>query len=91
MTLKHQRDKAIGVIIRSARVKKSMRQQELAKHMGLNNPNFVSLVERGLSTLPLKYLKLYRRVLGVQDSEILNLHSYFHKQMMKQEVENGVR
>ena len=86
MNLKLEKWKAIGTLIRSARVKKNLSQIEVARHMGMDNSQFISLIESGKSALPLNYVKPLCEFLDVSPSRIKKIHKYYFGKMYDQAV-----
>ena len=57
--------------IRSARLKKNLSQKELATALGLTSPQFISNIERNLAPVPIHYIPLLSRILGVPQKELV--------------------
>jgi transcriptional regulator with XRE-family HTH domain len=63
----------LGNFIRSHRNSKGLTQTQLALELGYTKPNFISDWERGISTPPVKKLKLLASVLGANEEILLAL------------------
>ena len=62
---------SIGANIRSARVRRKWRQEDLAEKTGLS-PNYIGAIERGEKIPALETLLTIINVLGVSSGAILN-------------------
>ena len=60
----------IGSLIRQYRVASKMSQLDLAQKLGYNNPQFVSLFERGFSKVPLETLGQLIIILGIPEDQV---------------------
>ena len=60
----------IGMLIRDYREKKGITQLDLAKKLGYDTSQFVSLFERGLSKVPTKTLGQLIVILGIPEQKI---------------------
>jgi transcriptional regulator with XRE-family HTH domain len=75
--LKTDEVRAVGQAIRAMRQQKAMTLDELSERSGLS-PSFMSLVERGRSSLALTSLFAVARALGVDVSELLPATEELH-------------
>jgi len=58
-------------LIKSYRELANLSQAELAKKLGYTSPQFVSNIERGLSEMPTKKLKLLQKVLNIPTQKLI--------------------
>jgi len=62
----------LGALVREYRLKADMTQSDLAKKLGYESVQFVSLFERGLSKIPINVLGQLIVILGISEKKILN-------------------
>lgn len=60
----------IGEFVKKHRIKQGYSQEALSKALGYANGQFISNVERGLCSIPLKHVVPLRQVLGVEAHQI---------------------
>lgn len=67
----------IHELIKKERLKKNIKQQEVANEIHVSI-NFVSLMERGKSRIPIEKLILIIKLLGIKKSKAINslVHEY---------------
>lgn len=65
--------KKLGNYIRTEREKKNITQLELAKELGFETSQFVSLFERGLSKIPNNVLGKLIKKFEIDSNEIINI------------------
>ena len=74
-----------GQIIKEARQKKGWTQSDLARELGYGNPQFVSLLERDQSKVPLRVLGQLIILLDLSEEEVIRdlLATYQAEVMME--------
>lgn len=74
-----------GTLIRDYRLKKGWTQAELARELGYDSPQFISLLERDQSKAPLYVLGQLIVLLGIPENEIVeNLVSHYQEELRGQ-------
>lgn len=65
--------KHIARLIRVKRAEHEKRysQNDLSKLLGMKNGQFISNIERGLCSIPIKQITLVSKVLGIERSEVV--------------------
>lgn len=63
----------IAELVKSYRLKNSMTQLQVAKQLGYDSMQFVSLFERGVSKVPVETLGKLSVILGIPEAKITNL------------------
>lgn len=61
----------LGNYLREAREKQNLKQIDVAKKIGYDSSQFISNIERGISSLPLKKLKILINVLKLNENELI--------------------
>ena len=79
----------LGQIIRDYRLKKNMTQLDLAKRLGYDSTQFVSLFERGLSKVPFNVLGQLIVILGIPERKILNMLLGAYETELKARIDEG--
>jgi transcriptional regulator with XRE-family HTH domain len=75
----------LGNAIRDARLEKGLTQLELAKALGYSSPQFVYLMERNVSKVPLEILGKLIVILGLEEAAMIDiLLSDFRKNAAEQ-------
>lgn len=65
---------SVGSVIASARLEKGMTQLELSKAAGISNiSQFVSNIERGIASVPKKYIYKIATVIGLDPFDLASL------------------
>lgn len=67
---KHQH---LGNFLKNKRQLANLTQSEVASQLGYGSPQFISNIERGISSVPLKSLKSLVRLYKIDDSEIIKV------------------
>jgi len=62
----------VAKVIRLARQVTTISQNDLAKHLGYKNGQFVSNIERGICSIPPERVAAAAKKLGIQQQEIIN-------------------
>lgn len=74
------RFQGIATLVRENRLKTGVSQSELSAALGYKNGQFISNVERGLCSVPLKQLPLICKTLNIKpDDAILEITADFRK------------
>lgn len=80
---------AIGKMIKKARLKRNMTQMELAEALGFETPQFVSLMERGLSKAPVEVLGRLVVILGINERAVVKILVNRYTNSVKAEIGKG--
>jgi transcriptional regulator with XRE-family HTH domain len=59
-----------AAFLKNARKAAKVTQSEIAAHLGLENPQFVSLMENGHSKMPIKLINKYCEVLRIDSAQL---------------------
>lgn len=78
-----------GRMIREARERKGLTQLELAKLLGYDTPQFVSLFERGLSKVPAEVLGKLVLILGIKEEAVVNQLVVQYEYNLRKEMQSG--
>jgi len=79
----------IGALVRDYRKKAKMAQLDLARKLGYDNPQFVSLFERGLSKVPLNVLGQLVVILGIPERKVTEILVDAYARSVKEEILSG--
>lgn len=79
----------LGKLIRDYRQQKDMTQLELAKKLGYDSTQFISLFERGLSKVPHNILGSLIVLLGIPEKKILEILLKSYENNLKSEILMG--
>ena len=79
----------LGSLIRGYRTQKEMTQLELAKKLGYDSTQFVSLFERGLSKVPHNVLGQLIIILGIPEKKVLDILIKAYENNLKSEIQSG--
>lgn len=75
----------IGHFLRDKRESRGISQTEVAEVLGVK-PQFVSNWERGMSSPPLRLLKVVTRMYGIPDQELLDFMLAEQENFLRQEL-----
>ena len=81
----------IGNIVREYREKAKMTQMELAGKLGYDSPQFVSIFERGLSSVPVNTLGRLISLLGIPEKRVLDILLKSYKAQTIFQLDEGKR
>lgn len=81
--------KRIGAMIKEARISKNITQAELAEQLGFETPQFISLIERGLSKPPLKLIGQVIPILGLNEKLITKMLLDHEENKIKEGLAEG--
>ena len=79
----------IGNLVKDYRLSSGMTQLDLAKKLGYDGPQFVSLFERGLSKIPIETLGQLIVFLGIPEVKIRNALLESYKTEVLERLANG--
>jgi transcriptional regulator with XRE-family HTH domain len=79
---------SLGDMIRSYRIKKKMKQAQLAHYLGCNTV-FISLMENGKSRIPVRTLGMLIEYLGLPKRKTINLLRSAHICELNRELNLG--
>ncbi|MCE3009780.1 MAG: helix-turn-helix transcriptional regulator [Proteobacteria bacterium] len=63
----------LGLFLKNKREAQGLTQSDVAKRLGYGSPQFISNIERGISSVPLKSLKTLVEMYGVSPEEIIDV------------------
>lgn len=63
----------LGLFLKAKREEKGLTQSEVARTLGYGSPQFISNIERGISSVPMKSLRLIIDLYGVSADEIVDI------------------
>lgn len=65
--------KKLGAYLKNQREKRGLTQSEVASKLGYGSPQFISNIERGISNVPLKSLKVIIDLYQIQPQEVIDI------------------
>jgi transcriptional regulator with XRE-family HTH domain len=65
--------KKMGIFLREKREQKGLTQAQVALQLGYGSPQFISNIERGVSRVPVKSLKYFIDLYGLQTNEVIDI------------------
>ncbi len=77
---------SLGSFLKEARVNKSLSQWDVAKKIGYSSPQFISNLERGISSPPLKLLKVLVDLYDVSPKELVQVIAEEQERILKQNM-----
>lgn len=80
-----------GEMLRKKRVEKGLTQAELSDKLNYANPQFISLMERGLSKVPLNTMGRLIDVLGLDEDAVVHHLVRDYEMTVRQELRKGRR
>lgn len=80
---------ALGALIRNYRQDKEMTQLDLAKKLGYDSTQFISLFERGVSKVPHNILGKLIVILGIPEKLVLQILIKDYETSLKSEISAG--
>lgn len=79
----------LGLLIRKYRQDKEMTQLDLAKKLGYDSTQFISLFERGVSKVPNNILGKLIVILGIPEKVVLQILIKDYELSLKSEISAG--
>ena len=79
----------LGTLIRNYRQDKEMTQLDLAKKLGYDSTQFISLFERGVSKVPHNILGKLIVILGIPEKMVLQILIKDYEASLKSEISAG--
>jgi transcriptional regulator with XRE-family HTH domain len=76
--------KEIGSFLKNKRVQKQLTQGQVAKLMGYSSPQFISNIERGVCSPPLKSLKKIASIYEIPEEELIDFILVKQKVVLQQ-------
>ncbi len=74
---------SLGSFLQEARTRSNLSQWDVAKKLGYTSPQFISNLERGISSPPLKVLRVLVDLYDVSAKEILEVVTLEQERLMK--------
>lgn len=65
--------KKLGSYLKQQRERKGLTQSEVASKLGYGSPQFISNIERGISNVPLKSLKVIINLYQIPPQEVIDI------------------
>lgn len=81
----------IGSIVREYREKAKLTQMQLAEKLGYDSPQFVSIFERGLSSVPVNTLGRLISILGIPEKRVLDILIKTYRAQTMSQLDEGKR
>jgi transcriptional regulator with XRE-family HTH domain len=75
--------KRIGTFLKQHRVKAGLTQSDVAQKLGYTSPQFISNIERGLCSAPVKHLKDFAKMYNVNTEELIQLLLTEHESVLR--------
>jgi len=75
--------KAQAELLKKYRAKSEVTQSQLAKHLKLTTPQYISNMERGLCPIPLKHVKKLCKFLDANPKDFFNAFMLDEKRMWR--------
>lgn len=75
--------KRIGQFLKTHRVKSGLTQSDVAQRLGYTSPQFISNIERGLCSAPVKHLKDFAKMYNLDSEELIQLLLTEHETMLR--------
>lgn len=78
--------KSLGLYLKRKRIEKGLTQSDVAGKLGYGSPQFISNIERGISSVPLKSLRVIVEMYGLSADEVVNIlldekRKYYRQQL----------
>ncbi|MEQ1875682.1 MAG: helix-turn-helix transcriptional regulator [Bdellovibrionia bacterium] len=73
----------LGTFLQEARTRSNLSQWDVAKKLGYTSPQFISNLERGISSPPLKVLKVLVDMYGISSKELLDVITIEQERVME--------
>lgn len=73
----------LGTFLQEARVAANLSQWDVAKKLGYTSPQFISNLERGISSPPLKVLKVLVDMYGISSKELIEVVTIEQERVME--------
>jgi transcriptional regulator with XRE-family HTH domain len=75
--------KRIGSFLKQHRVKAGLTQSDVAQKLGYTSPQFISNIERGLCSAPVKHLKDFAKMYNLDTEELIQLLLTEHESILR--------
>lgn len=75
--------KRIGSFLKHHRVKVGLTQSDVAEKLGYTSPQFISNIERGLCSAPVKHLKDLATMYSLNTEELIELLLSEHENLLR--------
>ncbi len=76
--------KRIGQFLKQHRVKAGLTQSDVAQRLGYTSPQFISNIERGLCSAPVKHLKDFAKMYHLDSEELIGLLLSEHETLLRE-------
>ncbi len=71
--LRSNQSKTVGLFLKTKRLEKGLTQSDVAHKLGYGSPQFISNIERGISSIPLKSLRAFVDLYSASPVEVLEI------------------
>jgi transcriptional regulator with XRE-family HTH domain len=78
--------RSLGNYLKNARTKKNLSQWDVAKKLGYSSPQFISNLERGISSPPLKVLRTLVDLYSLSPKEVVEVIADEQEKILKQHL-----
>ena len=79
----------LGAIVRECRTRQGMTQLDLARRLGYDSTQFVSLFERGMSKVPVNTLGQLIVILGIPEKKIIKILMSAYEEDLVSNISKG--
>ena len=77
---------SLGTFLKEARVARNLSQWDVAKKIGYSSPQFISNLERGISSPPLKLLRVLVDLYEISPRELVQVIAEEQERILKQNL-----
>ena len=76
----------LGVYLKTQRERRGLTQSEVANKLGYGSPQFISNIERGISNVPIKSLRVIIDLYQIPAEEVIDILIQERKQMLHKQL-----
>ncbi len=77
---------SLGRFLKDRREAKRLTQSEVAARLGYGSPQFISNIERGISNVPIKSLRILIEIFGLSPAEVVDIIVQQKRDWLTQEL-----